>query len=320
MQVVNTGDADLLILKVKPSCGCTASEFTHSPIAPGDTGVVTLTYNPKGRPGEFEKDAFVYTNGEPARCLVRIKGNVIPLPETLDEQFPVRVGAVLYNGSTLPLGEISRGRGRMTYMSGYNASTDSIIVSASNVPRHLSVSMVPDTVPPGSTSTVTIYFDSKQAPLWGLNSDTFTITAEPLSGTSIEPSGYTQVEVMAVVTEDFSILTDRERERAPEAVVSCGERLNFDAVTQGEVMRQTFTITNRGKDRLHLRRLWTGSNGITASADRQEVKRGKDMTVTVTVDTNVYQEPLLNALLTVMTDDPAHPSRTIRLVGEIKRM
>lgn len=320
LRVVNTGDADLLILRVKSSCGCTASEFTRAPIAVGDTGIVTLTYNPKGRPGEFEKDAFVYTNGEPARERLQIKGNVIPKPETLDDQFPVKAGVVVYNGNTFPLGEISRGRGRLVSMNGYNASSDSVVVTADNVPRHLSVSAVPDTVPPGSSSTVTIYFDSKQAPLWGLNSDSFTLFTSPLNISSDEPSGFTQVEVMAVVTEDFTKLTERERERAPEAVVSCGERLNFDAVTLGETMRQSFTITNRGKDRLHLRRLWTGSSGITVTADRQELKRGKSATVTVTVDTNVYQEPLLNALLTVITDDPAHPSRTIRLVGEIKRM
>lgn len=319
LRVVNTGDADLLILRVKPSCGCTASEFTRTPIAVGDTGIVTLTYNPKGRPGEFEKDAFVYTNGEPARVRLQIKGNVIPLAETLDDQFPIKAGAIVYNGNTMPMGEIPRGRGRMTYMSGYNTSTDSIVITTDNVPRHLSVSAVPDTVPPGSSSTVTIYFDSKQAPLWGLNSDAFTLFTTPLNAGSDEPCGFTQVEVMAVVTEDFSLLSDKELERAPEAFVSCGERLNFDAAKQGETMQQTFTVTNRGKDRLHLRRLWTGSSGITATTDRLELKRGKSATVTVTVDTNVYQEPLLNALLTVMTDDPAQPSRTIRLVGEIKR-
>ena len=318
LRVVNTGNADLLILRVKPSCGCTASEFTRTPIVAGDTGIVTLTYNPKGRPGEFEKDAFVYTNGEPARERLQIKGNVIPNLETLEDQFPVKAGAIVYNGRTLPLGEVPRGRGRMTYMSGYNASTDSIVVTADNVPRHISVSAVPDTVPPGSSSTVTVYFDSKKAPLWGLNSDSFTLFTSPLNVDSGEPSGFTQVEVMAVVTEDFSLLTDKERDRAPEAVVSCGERLNFDAVTQGETMQQTFTITNRGKDRLHVRRLWSGSQGVSASTDRQEMKRGKSATVTVTVDTSVYKEPLLNALLTVMTDDPVQPSRTIRLVGEIK--
>lgn len=318
LRIVNTGDAPLLITRVKPSCGCTASEFTHSPIEPADTGIVTLTYNPAGRPGEFEKDAFVYTNGEPPRSVLKIKGNVIPKAETLNEQYPVRVGSLQYNGSTLPMGEINRGRGRMTYMSGYNASTEPMVITTEQVPRHIIVSAVPDTVPPGSASTITIYYDSKNAPLWGLNSDTFTLIAEPLHENGTALSGFTKVDVMAVVTEDFSNLTERERDRAPQALLSCGDRLNFDTARKGEVMKHTFTITNTGHDRLYIRRLWTGSEGISALADHDEIKRGKSATVTVTVDTAVYHEPLLNALLTIMTNDPDAPSRTIRLVGEIK--
>lgn len=318
MRVVNIGDSALIIKRVKPSCGCTASEFTHTPIAPGDTGIVTLTYNPANRPGEFEKDAFVYTNGLTPRSLLKIKGNVIPMPETLEDQFPVVVGSLRYNGCTLPMGEVPRGRGRMTYMSGYNASTDTMVISTHDVPKHLSVSAVPDSVPPGTSSTVTIYFDSKHAPLWGLNSDTFTLMAEPTKAHSEATSGFTKVDVMAVVTEDFTTLTPQERARAPKAMVSCADRLNFDAGTQGGIMTQTFTVTNTGRDKLMLRRLWTGSDGITATADRTTVKHGKRATITVTVDTAIYKEPLLNALLTLMTNDPDKPSRTIRLVGEIK--
>ena len=317
MRVVNVGDSALIIKRVKTSCGCTAGEFTRTPIAPGDTGIVTLTYNPANRPGEFEKDAFVYTTGTTARSLLRIKGNVIPKPETLDEQFPVVVGALRYNGSTLPLGEVPRGRGRMTYMSGYNASTDTVVITTHHVPEHLSVTAVPDSVPPGMVSTVTIYFDSKKAPLWGLNSDTFTLMTEPIAADDEAVSGFTQVDVMAVVTEDFTTLTPRERERAPRAMVSCVDRLNFEPAARGSTMTQTFVVANTGHDKLMLRRLWTGSAGITATAHRNVIKRGQQAIVTVSVDTNVYREPMLNALLTLMTNDPDAPSRTIRLVGEI---
>lgn len=318
MRMVNTGTADLIITRVKPSCGCTASEFTRSPIAPGDTGIVTLTYNPYRRPGEFDKDAFVYTNGEPARSLIKIKGNVVPSVETLEDQFPVTVGSIRYDGATFPLGTIIKGRGQIAVMSGINTSTTPMVITAHDAPKHIVVKALPDTVPAGASSTVTVFFDSKYAPLWGLNADEFTLMAQPANTGTSAASGFTKVEVMAVVQEDFSRMTERERDKAPHATISCGDRLNFDTATKGNIVQQSFQITNSGHDRLLLRRLWSGSNGITAVADREEIKRNKSATITVTVDTSKYDEPILNALLNIMTNDPDVPSRTIRLVGEIK--
>jgi hypothetical protein len=63
IRFVNTGDSALVITNVRPTCGCTASEYPHDPIAVGDTASITLTYSAIGRPGQFSKDVFVYTNG-----------------------------------------------------------------------------------------------------------------------------------------------------------------------------------------------------------------------------------------------------------------
>lgn len=48
--VKNTGDSPLVITRITASCGCTQPEWTKAPIAPGKTGNVKVTYNPKGRP------------------------------------------------------------------------------------------------------------------------------------------------------------------------------------------------------------------------------------------------------------------------------
>ena len=47
--VKNTGDAPLAITRVIASCGCTTPEWTKEPIAPGQTGDIKITYDPKGK-------------------------------------------------------------------------------------------------------------------------------------------------------------------------------------------------------------------------------------------------------------------------------
>ena len=43
--VTNIGSEPLIIETANPTCGCTISDYTKSPIAPGKTGVIKATYN-----------------------------------------------------------------------------------------------------------------------------------------------------------------------------------------------------------------------------------------------------------------------------------
>jgi len=74
--LTNNTKAPILITNVSASCGCTVPAWTKEPIAPGKTGDVTATYNPKNRPGGFDKSVNIMTNGNPDRISVRIKGTV----------------------------------------------------------------------------------------------------------------------------------------------------------------------------------------------------------------------------------------------------
>lgn len=75
-EFVNTGSKNLVVLAAKAECGCTTPEYPKQPIAPGKTGVIKVTYNPKGRPGSFTKVVTLTTNGDPAKVRIKIKGKV----------------------------------------------------------------------------------------------------------------------------------------------------------------------------------------------------------------------------------------------------
>jgi hypothetical protein len=60
----NPTKAPVVITSANPSCGCTASEYTKTPIMPGKTGEVTASYGTDGRPGFFQKSIKVnFDNG-----------------------------------------------------------------------------------------------------------------------------------------------------------------------------------------------------------------------------------------------------------------
>ena len=91
-------------------------------------------------------------------------------------------------------------------------------------------------------------------------------------------------------------------------------------MASGEKVTRTFTVTNKGKSPLVIRRLWVADGeGVTVSTKRNEIKRGKSATITVTVDTGLIQGNLLNVPLTLLCNDPESPRTTVRLVGIIEQ-
>lgn len=74
----NTGDAALIIYDVTTNCGCTVADYPREPIAPGKQGCVSITFDPKGNPGEFAKEIVVKSNAQKKKIRLRIKGVVFP--------------------------------------------------------------------------------------------------------------------------------------------------------------------------------------------------------------------------------------------------
>lgn len=80
-EFTNTGDATLFITQVVPSCGCTSTDWSKEPIAPGAKGFVKGSYNPAGRPGKFNKSITVTSNEFQPTSVIRMTGEVIPRPQ-----------------------------------------------------------------------------------------------------------------------------------------------------------------------------------------------------------------------------------------------
>lgn len=313
MRLVNDGESELVITQVRTSCGCTAAGYDKAPIAPGDTACITVTYDPVARPGEFNKDVFVYTNGSPRRSRVSIHGVVIAQPETLSEFYPVAVGAMRMTGASVPLGELTKGRKRSSYLTVVNTSTtDTLLVSVAGEAPHIKAAAAPDTLPPGKVGAVTVFFDTSKTKLWGLNTDTLTVITEALHPSATAVAGTANIYVMAQVLDDFTQLTDKQRLDAPVIEVST-DKLMFAA----DALTATMTVTNTGKQPLELRRVWTPEPGVAIRCDKTRIKRGKSATITVTVDPAQTGQRLLNSHLTIVSNAPARQSLTVRLVGEI---
>ncbi len=77
----NAGESDLVISGVRASCGCTQPTYPMEPVAPGDTGVVSVLFNSVGKQGATRATIRVRSN-DPAEpeVVLRLVGRVLVKP------------------------------------------------------------------------------------------------------------------------------------------------------------------------------------------------------------------------------------------------
>jgi hypothetical protein len=72
----NSGNSPLIISSVQASCGCTVTDYSKEPIAPGAEGFVKTTYN-AAKVGVFTKTVTVNANADESIVQLIIKGEVV---------------------------------------------------------------------------------------------------------------------------------------------------------------------------------------------------------------------------------------------------
>lgn len=74
----NTGNIDLIIDEVDPSCGCTTPEWTKDPVKPGEKGKIRVKFDTQHQSlGNKTKQVAVYSNTKPSRNLLQFSAQVV---------------------------------------------------------------------------------------------------------------------------------------------------------------------------------------------------------------------------------------------------
>lgn len=313
-RLVNDGDEPLVIMSANASCGCTAPEYSHDPIQPGDTAVMKVTYNPFARPGKFDKKVKVRTNSAAAsNSILAIKGVVIGSANTLRAHYPVGNGKLKLRNSILNFGEVTKGRTKTSFLDGYNHSADTITPVISGLPKYIDVNIAPAEVPPGQQVTFTFFCNTAKAPeLWGLNTAMASIVADVYAAEALP------VELITVMNEDFSSLTAQQLERAPRISVSTSS-VDLGRVSRGSKPTAEITVQNYGKEPLLLHRVSSVDPAIEVKTGSVKIKGGKQAVIKITVDTDRVSDAsgLINSKLSIIANDPQRPLSGVRIVGEI---
>jgi len=311
--LTNTGTQPLVIQNVVASCGCTTPDWTKQPIAPGAKGTVSAKYDPKNRPGQFNKTLTVYTNTKPEVNVLTIKGEVTPHEKTMEELFTFPVGAVRFESNHLAFTNIKKTEKKIRVMKLVNTSNAPVKVEFDGTPEHLTLKAVPETLKPGEQGLVEGTFDATKNPNWGNVSSMVRVL---LNGTPQENVYY---YVSANLVEDFSSLSKEDLENAPvfkvaSTTVDLGK---IKGATQNEV---EFKFKNEGKNDLIIRyiRSSCGCTAVQAGSQGVGIKAGQSSSIKAVFNSGSYKGKVTKAIY-VYTNDPKNSEVVLMLNADVEQ-
>ena len=315
-EFTNTGNEDLLLVRVAPGCGCTAANYTKEAIPPGGRGFIDATYNPMNRPGNFHKSIRVTINapveeGKTATpVMLFIKGFVEKRPPTKYELAGYKEG----NGEVRIKERYVRLETKSSTPLKYevpikNFSDKATTVTFLNLPAHIKVeTSFKKELKADQEGMITITFDPKVKDQIGNVREIITIqTQDP-----VEPKFTFYMDIN--VFEDFSTYSPEQLKKAPVAVLST-ELIQFGNVAKNTQLTQTIKLTNSGKSPLHIRQIKPSNLAYTVKMDKSEIQPGDFATLTITF--NARRVGAQNGTIDLIINDPKNPTLTFKVEATV---
>jgi hypothetical protein len=313
----NTGDAPLVINRVQASCGCTKPEWTQPPVEPGKEGVIIITFNPKGRLGNFHKTATVYTNEDNGfkRHKLTITGVVVEKPSDPHVSFNDTIGGIGVTKKDLVYKNIlpSATNKDILYIKNYHPET--VYFTWENIPEYIFVKS-PDSLKADWPGEVSVSIDgTKTAEKRGRIKDSFKWIVKNREGKVL---GSENITVTGNYVDDFSKLSPLKNVNSPRLEIK-NPQLLFDNVKGnflgfgGTAVRE-FLLSNTGKSDLTLHSVGSDDHRIhLPELTGKIIKAGESLPVKATVKVKEVDATVIDTDIYVVCNDPQGPVRMVKV-------
>ena len=310
----NEGMAPLVLSNVRASCGCTTPTWTKEPIEPGQKGSITVTYNPNGRPGRFQKTITITSNATEATKKVYIKGEVIPKQAKPSNKMHVAIGDLRVSTKTLNYGIIKKGDISRTELEYTNAATgehnvDLFLNAADAAFINYQVTLNP--VKTDEVGKFVFELDSKRTKLYG----PVTVYAYVVIDGKKELTEDYKLTINSMIEEDFSNMTAEERLQAP--ILECDADLDLGSMTAGKLAKGMIHLKNAGVAPLQIRRAYSSDSKVVLKPCKA-LKSGKKGVITIEINTEGMNPGKYSREIVVMTNDYKQPRKKVNVVWTIE--
>ena len=301
----NKGAVPLVLSNVRASCGCTTPKWTREPVAPEGSGEIQVSYDPKNRPGAFNKTVMVSSNAENGTTILRITGRVDERERTLAELYPREIGSLRVKTNHISFARMTEDEEKTQELELVNDTGKPVKVGFRTVPKHLNAKVEPEIIPANEKGNLIVTYNAKDADTYGFASHRLYL--------SIDGSNdyRASIGVSATIEEDFSKLSPEQVANAPVAKFSTASH-DFGEMKQGDKKDHTFTLTNDGKSELIIRNIRSSCGCTAVAPSKKVIAPGESVPIKVTFDSR-GKRGRQSKSITVITNDPKTPTSMLRV-------
>lgn len=306
----NEGTRPVVILDVVTSCGCTVPTFSRKPIRTGDKATIEVTFDPYGRAGIIDRKLYVYDSNRHQLAVLTLSGEVTPRPRTVEERYPIEAGGGVRLSATMAtFNYIYVGQSIRSAISLINTSDSSRTIELRpTTVSGLLEAEAPTLLAAGERSAINFtYHNTAEQPRYGTIRDAIELWIDGRKANLILVTHGTGVDRATKSTKD-----------APPMVELSENILKFGAVkATSEPLKRSLTIRNTGRSTLILRTI-EGKRLTTTFAENTRIEPNTNLTGEVILDPAKADYGFFTEQLLLITNDPAHPMRRLRVTATIE--
>ena len=295
----NKGNAPLVVNRVQASCGCTTPTWSKEPIEPGKKGSITVTYNPSGRPGAFNKTITVYSNAIEEQMVLTIHGEVISKQTGENSPYPVKIAGLGLKARVVQMNNVYKGKTQTSVLEIQNSTKAPIRPTIENLPVYLTAVVTPETLKPNEEAKITFSFNSKKCTQWGPVSDNAYLS---LNGVKIKSDEF-KIQVVSNVIEDFSKLTLDQKRKSPILEMPV-KSIDFGIIGAGSKQVGKLKVNNKGQNALVIRRIINNNKEISVKIIKSTIVSNGSSEIVAVLDTKNLAEGDYKKSFTIQTNDP----------------
>ena len=305
----NKGTTDLRITEVRTDCGCTAVDWTRTPVGPGSTGIIQATYDAEML-GHFQKGIAVYTDLDSRPVYLTLMGQVSMTQTEASMEFPYKIGDYYLSTDNIEFDDVNRGDTPAFALSIFNAGKKSYTPELMHLPKYLTVEADPEIIRPGRTGHLLITLNSSGLNTMGLTQTSIYLSRFPGDRVCKE----TEINVSATLLPDF-IDTPVQHAMAPVAVID-STHISLGPLGKKKKVTGELVLRNTGRTPLVISALQVYNPGISVSIGKRRIAPGSSEKLKISVNANnTFFKGRRRVLL--ITNDPDHSKMVIDV--EVKK-
>ena len=307
----NVGDAPVYIDNVVASCGCTNVEYSRNAVMPGSSTTIGITFDPRDRPGRFEREVMVVLAHSDERIVIDLKGYVTPRARSVYEIYPFDMGGGLRMESNFhAFAYIEHGKSVEERIAYINNSDKSIKLDIIYKERSgaLTVSYPKSIAPHATGDIVLCYALDEESARYGTLSDIFQFKVDGKNSS-------TMLSTYAIAVDNFDLVEDI---LAPSAVVS-KKIIKFGEILLGNgVVEESISLSNSGETPLIIRCVESDSPAVEVKiVGSHSIDKGKTTMLVIRLNTALVEEcdtPFASRVR-VICNDPISPMQVIKVTA-----